>query len=283
VTTPSGDAGAGGRTPDPGAPESGGGGLTAARAVMERRSIRSFAPGGLEPEVLDRLLEAARRAPTAAMGHFYSMIVVRDPEVRRKLFDLCGRQRAVRRAEFLVFCAALRRSDTWAGQLGCRRRISGYTALLFGTIDATLAAHSLVIYAEGQGLGSCYIGMVAHRADGVAEALDLPRGVLPLLGLAVGRPAESPPLRPRIPLQFLAHREKYEDMTPQQVQQALEAIGTAWVAAGDDGDFDDSPGPGERGLQLASDRYRRILEADWWEEGEAQLRRALERQGLMPE
>ncbi|MDI6567160.1 nitroreductase family protein, partial [Bacillus subtilis] len=56
-------------------------------------------------------------------------------------------------------------------------------------IDAALAAQNRSIAAESMGLGICYIGGIRNELDQVTEVLQTPDHVLPLVGLAVGHPA----------------------------------------------------------------------------------------------
>lgn len=242
-------------------------------AILNRASVRLFSGRALEPETLETLLTAALRAPTTAMGHFYSIIVVADPGLKAALHQACGRQRAMNGSEFLVLCIDLRRSDLWAEHFGARRRMTGYTALIYGTIDMTAAAENLVIAAAGLGLGTCYIGGIGHNAARVCRILALPPGVLPVVGLAVGYPAESPAPRPRIPLRFMVHRDGYRDMTAQEIDAAvLELARPSRRDAG--GTADD--------VLAAARPYISMIEGPFWERGEEHLRAALAGQGLAP-
>jgi len=242
-------------------------------AILNRASVRLFSGRAVEPETLEILLTAAVRAPTTAMGHFYSIIVVADPGLKASLYQACGRQRAMRGSEFLVFCIDLRRSDTWAQRFSARRRMTGYTALLYGAIDMTAAAENLVIAAAGLGLGTCYIGGIGHNCDKVCRALALPPGVLPVVGVAVGYPAESPPPRPRIPLRFMVHHDGYRDMTPLEIDAAVLEI--ARPGRRDAGGTPDD-------VLSAARSYIDMLEGPFWARGEENLRAAIARQGLAP-
>ncbi|MCL6451004.1 MAG: nitroreductase family protein [Acetobacteraceae bacterium] len=244
------------------------------QAILQRASIRRYEPRRLEPEKLEALLAAALRAPTTAMGHFYSMIVVSDPALKAQLYEVCDRQRAMQGSEFVVFCVDIRRTDAWARHLGVRRLLSGYTALLFGTIDMALAAQNLVIAAAGMGLGTCYIGKIGHKAAEICRLLSLPAGVLPVVGLTIGYPAESPQPRTRIPLRFMVHRDRYRDMTPDDIDEALLAL--AGCEGGDPAELR------SRAAEAAS-FFAGIIEGSWWQPGERSLRKALVSQGMAPD
>lgn len=59
------------------------------------------------------------------------------------------------------------------------------------------------------GYGTCYIGGVRNDLPRLDEILSLPEGVYPLFGLCVGRPAESPSERPRLPVDAILFEGAY--------------------------------------------------------------------------
>ena len=241
------------------------------KTIKKHRSIRRFKDKELPDDVKQTMLECAVRAPTTAMGHFYSIIEVKDASLRRGLYDLCGRQESMKRSSFFVFTADLRRSRVWADHLGVERKINEFTAFQFATIDATLAAQNFSLAAESLGLGTVFIGMIGHKAFEVCELLDLPSDVLPLYGMAVGYPDENPALRPRIPVRFMHHVDWYQDMTSDEIDEAIDAIGN-WSS---------SERPLERNKSQKQNLAKSILTGNWWVDGERSLKKALRRQSWM--
>ena len=243
------------------------------RTLLEHRSIRRFEEKALSEEEKKTLLECAIRAPTTAMGHFYSIIEVEDRALRQRLFELCGKQASVLQGSLFVFAVDLHRSRRWAEHLGVECTLEGYTALVFGTIDMSLAAQNMVLAAESLDLGTVYIGMVGHRASEVSELLDLPADVIPVLGLVVGHPAEEPALRPRIPLRFLHHADRYRDMSSAEIDEAIAAIGN-WSGGRE---------PADRDAEAQKAFIKSLLTGKWWVSGEESLRKALESRFHWPE
>jgi len=64
------------------------------------------------------LLECAIRAPTTAMGHFYSIIEVADGSLRGRLRQICGGQETLLQGTMFILNLDLRRSSLWAVHLG---------------------------------------------------------------------------------------------------------------------------------------------------------------------
>ncbi len=80
------------------------------RLVESRRSVRAFLPEPVPPDVLDRCLDSARRAPSSSNLQPWEFVVIRDPATRRAADAACLGQRAVREAPLLVAVVAHRRA-----------------------------------------------------------------------------------------------------------------------------------------------------------------------------
>jgi putative NAD(P)H nitroreductase len=74
-----------------------------------RRSARHFLPDPVAPDVLDKLLEAARWAPSGFNLQPTHFVVVTDPAVKAKLFPACRKQRQVLEAGATVVFTGDRR------------------------------------------------------------------------------------------------------------------------------------------------------------------------------
>jgi len=96
--------------------------------------------------------------------------------------------------------------------------------LMSGIMDATVVAHNMVIASEVLGYGSVYIGSVTAKIAEVSDLLNIPKGVLPVVGLAIGVPAEQPPLRPRVPLEMMWHIDQYRDPSSTEIDQAIKSM-----------------------------------------------------------
>lgn len=61
-------------------------------AVRKRRMVRHFLPEPVAPEVIERMLQLARHAPSAGFTQGQSFIVVTKPELKRAIGALCGEE-----------------------------------------------------------------------------------------------------------------------------------------------------------------------------------------------
>ena len=57
-------------------------------AIMTRRSTRNYLDKPVEPELLEKILEAGRFAPSGGNSQTNHFIVVRDPAIKNKLVEL---------------------------------------------------------------------------------------------------------------------------------------------------------------------------------------------------
>ena len=65
--------------------------MEAIEAIFTRRSTRNFKPDTVEPEKLEKIIEAGRRAPCGGNTQTNHFIVVRAPEMIRRLTEMAER------------------------------------------------------------------------------------------------------------------------------------------------------------------------------------------------
>ena len=86
------------------------------------------------------------------------------------------------------------------------QKMGGYWNSL--PVDIGIALEHLMLAAEAEGLGTCWIG--AFREDEVREILEVPAGVKIVALTPVGYPAVDKVFRKRKPLEEILMREKWE-------------------------------------------------------------------------
>ena len=141
----------------------------------------------------------------------YSIIRVTRPAARAAIARAAGNQPWIEQAaEFLIFCAD-RRVDA-----ACRHAsagaLEGWTEhRLAAVVDVALVAQNVLLAAESVGLGGVYIGGIRNGPQTVVDQLQIPELVVPVFGLCLGWPAESPAVKPRQPLELILHQDVYRD------------------------------------------------------------------------
>ncbi len=196
--------------------------------IHGHRSIRSYKPDPVDAALLNEVLEAGIRASSSGNMQTYSIIVSQDPEMRERLYWPHMEQNMVREAPVLItFCADFRRMRKWLRINDAPDNFDDFFAFLVAAIDATLVSQNVALAAEARGLGICYMGSTLANADQIGEILDLPEGVMPVVGFSLGWPNEDPPPRDRLPLEGLIHNETYQDHTDEQVRDIYRDRDTA--------------------------------------------------------
>jgi len=149
------------------------------QVIDNRYSVRNFDPGvGVSPAAIQRMLEAAIRAPSAGNRQPWHFYVVRNPEKRRGLAAAAYGQDFVAQAPLaIVVCADAEQS---AGRYGRRGRE------LYCLQDTAAAVEHILLAAVASGLGGCWVG--AFDEGQAARVLDLPKRHRPVAILPIGAP-----------------------------------------------------------------------------------------------
>lgn len=197
-------------------------------SIHSHRSIRKYLSKPIEPEKLDRVLDAAVRASSSGNMQAYSIIVTKDQGLRQELLNPHFGQEMVTEAPVLLtFCADFHRMRRWLKLKDADDNFDNFMSFMIAAIDATLAAQTAAIAAEAEGLGLCYMGTTLASCDQIARILKCPENVVPVVGYSLGYAAESPPMRDRLPTNALVHRETYRALEDDDILSAYAARETA--------------------------------------------------------
>lgn len=181
---------------------------------MSRRTIRCYdRERGIDPAMLASLIDAARMAPNTGNMQLYSVIVTTDEE-RLALLAREGhfnQPAAAGARAILTFCIDLRRFSRWCRFSGTEPSLGNLQGLMWGAVDTSIFAQQFVTLAEMSGLGTCYLGTTTYNAPAISRILGLPEGVLPLIAVSLGWPAEEGDPKQRLPLEAVMHMESYRD------------------------------------------------------------------------
>jgi nitroreductase len=164
------------------------------RAIKERRSVRAYRDEPVPEELLQRVLEAARWAPSGVNAQPWHFVVVRDKKNREFLSAhsrfLFVRNRHISEAPVsIIICGDPRRSKWyWA--------------------DCSLAGANIMLAAHALGLGTCWIGIFDAPAIKKYFAIPDPLEIVAIITL--GYPEEMPDPPTRLPLEKIVHYESFD-------------------------------------------------------------------------
>jgi nitroreductase len=150
--------------------------------IRTRRSVRKFLKKGIPDEVLDRILEAARVAPSGGNSQPWRFVIVKDQDKKKKIADACYEQDFVTQAPVVIVCCSIKCSsgyEPWQDDAGWR--------------DTIIAVDHLILAARNEGLGTCWVG--AFYEEPIKEIVRVPKDVKVVIVVPVGYPASRKAFR----------------------------------------------------------------------------------------
>jgi len=200
------------------------------QAIFTRRDTRGeFLPDPVPDAVLSRILTAAHHAPSVGFMQPWSFVLVRSPEVRRRVHDAFLKAHAEAALMFPEDKREIYRSLKLEGIMEapinicitCDRERAGRVVIgrtHIRTMDlysSVCAVQNLWLAARAEGLGIGWVSIFDNAV--VQQALNIPAGIVPVAYLCVGkirgyhpRPElESAGWRARLPLDQLIHFDQW--------------------------------------------------------------------------
>jgi nitroreductase len=160
--------------------------------LRARRSIRLFQDKGIAKEVLEKIVDCARFAPTARNVQPWEFVVVTDKLKLSELAKLADNGKFIAQA---AACIAVFCSDT-----------------KYYLEDGCAATCSILLAAEASGIGSCWVaGDKKAYSQQVSTLLNAPSGMKLISLIALGYPREEdcPNLINKRQLQDILHWEEF--------------------------------------------------------------------------
>ena len=150
--------------------------------VRNRQSDRAYLDKPVETEKLERVLEAARLAPSACNSQPWKFIVVTDPEKRMQVAEATA-------SKALSMNHFTRQAPL---QLVLVEENANFTSTLGGWatnkhyphIDLGIVASHITLAAADEGLGSCIIGWCDEKK--IRKALNIPKNKRVMLVILLG-------------------------------------------------------------------------------------------------
>jgi nitroreductase len=158
--------------------------------VLSRRSVRRYEQKNIPKDVLDRILEAGRQAPSAMNRQPWHFIVLTDSKIKKELSKGFF-NRHIKNSAFTV--------------VGC-----AYTGLIdrkWSTVGTSIALQNMVIAAWAMGVGSCWIG--DFKEEKVKQLLGIPDKWKVVALVSFGYPAEKPKPKRRKPIGKIVSFNKF--------------------------------------------------------------------------
>ena len=198
----------------------------ALETILNHRSIRKFTEQPISEELLSILFEAGMAGSSSGFLQSASIICVTDKQLRYEIRRICADAQDAKEgekyghpyvehcAELLIYCMDNQRHL----QVVPNAQIDWTEVTLVGAIDSAIMAQNLLVAAESLGLGGVYLGSVRNDINRLSELLQLPAGVVPMFGMALGYPDQDPAMRPRLPVELVVSTNKFESASKEAVE-----------------------------------------------------------------
>ena len=193
-----------------------------ADAVRRRRMVRSFRPNPIPAGSVERILDHARRVPSAGFAQGFAYVVLEGPDETSRYWD--ATLPTDRRADFpwpgLLLAPVLvipcvdpdayiaRYSEPDKARTRLGTSLDAWK-VPYWFVDAGMSAMTMLLSVVDEGLGACFFGLFEHEAA-VKQALGIPAAIRPAGAVAIGYPADDRPSRStqrgRRPLGDVVHR-----------------------------------------------------------------------------
>jgi nitroreductase len=147
-------------------------------ALTTRRSIRSYRPGEVADELVDRLLEAAMLAPSAGNQQPWLFIVSRDHLKFEAIASFHPYCKMITQVPVAIMVCGDPEGKKWPD---------------FWVQDCSAAVQNLLLAARAEGLGTVWTGVypLQERMQKCREVFAIPEHIMPFAVIPVGWPTEG--------------------------------------------------------------------------------------------
>jgi nitroreductase len=186
--------------------------------LQRRRMIRSFEARPVDPAVVDRILNAGLRAPSAGFTQGVDLLVVEGREQTDRYWQAALPDE--RRAEFPwpgllvapVLVVVLASEDAYRRRYAEPDKARSELAVPWWHVDAAFTALLLQLAAVDAGLGASFFE--AHQVPALRQTFAIPPTFAPVGTVAIGHPAPDRPSssvvgRSRRPAADVVHRGRW--------------------------------------------------------------------------
>ena len=167
--------------------------------IKTRRSVRRFLKKAIPDDVLERILEAARIAPSGGNAQPWRFVIVKDEDKKKKIARACYEQDFIAQAPVVIVCCSIECSsgyEPWQDDAGWR--------------DTVISVDHLILAARNEGLATCWIGAFYDKK--VGKIINVPDDVNVVMVVPIGYPVLKTAFREtkdRKSLKTICFVEKY--------------------------------------------------------------------------
>ena len=146
------------------------------KLICERYSVRKFLPEHIPQNIIEKILDAAHKAPTGCNYQPQRILVLNSDESIEKLKN-CTRCHFNAPSAFLV---CYNEDESWKRP---------YDGALSAPVDAAIVATHMMLASHNEGVGVCWV--MHFNPEKMREAYNIPDNYEPVGLLVMGYPSED--------------------------------------------------------------------------------------------
>ena len=166
--------------------------------IFSRKSIRSFSKKEISSDILEKILEAGRLAPSAQNNQCWRFVIVQEKEIRRKLALKSG---FIGKVNFFIKNAPII-------MVACANpsRSVHLNTQDYYLVDTAIAFHQMMLTAWSFEIGSCWLA--AFNEKKVKEILQIPNKIRVVAMSPFGYPKEKSSLYDKVLKTFAGSKKR---------------------------------------------------------------------------
>jgi nitroreductase len=184
--------------------------------LRRRRMVRDYTDEPLDPELVERILASALRAPSGGFSQGWAFLALTEPADRERFWPFVPTSLepapGLRRAQLVVVAMSDKQVylDRYAeADKGWEDRAEARWPVPYWHVDTGMAALLMLLTAVDEGLGACLIGILPEHLGLFKAEFGVPDALEPIGAVTVGHRA---PDLPRQGSAFARRRRPTEDV-----------------------------------------------------------------------
>jgi nitroreductase len=199
--------------------------------IRRRRMVRHYTDRPLSPEVVERVLKSALRAPSAGFSQGWAFLALTEPADRARFWPFIPTRvkntPTMQDAPLVVVPLANKQAylDRYAQpDKGWEDKAEARWPAPYWYIDTGMAALIMLLTAVDEGLDACFFGMKPEFHDPFRAEFGIPAQYSPIGGITVGYRSPDTPPQPatiderRLGVEDVVHRGQWGRTTKQPGQ-----------------------------------------------------------------
>ncbi len=208
--------------------------------IQQRASHREFASNELSKDEIDRIIMAAKSAPTSMDGHSFSIIKVIDAERKKQVAKWCNQKYIANAGVLLLFVVDFTRTIELKSAIEESATEQHLSPLTSSLLNIGLSMMAAIIQGESMDIGATCIGALkagSYNDQGensfleLKELFKLPEGTFIACGVIMGKKTKVIPPKPKFPNRVDVFENVYQEntFTEQEREQHNQALKNYYV------------------------------------------------------